>query len=114
MNKLFGISNCDTVRKAKKWLEANHVDFEYIDFRKNDFSEDHIQNWLQKVSFEDIVNQRSQAWKGLTDDQKRDLIAHKQIALLLETPTLIKRPVLHTSETLLFGFKEAQYQTQFA
>lgn len=113
MTKLFGISNCDTVRKAKKWLEANQVDFEYIDFRKNAFSKEHIQDWLKRAHFEDIVNQRSQAWKALTDEQKHDLIALKQIALLLETPTLIKRPVLQTSETLLFGFKEAQYQAQF-
>lgn len=114
MNKLFGISNCDTVRKAKKWLEANQIDFEYIDFRKNQFSKEHIEDWLKKVNFEDIVNQRSQAWKALTDAQKHDLIENKQLALLLETPTLIKRPVLQTSETVLFGFKEAQYQAQFA
>lgn len=114
MNKLFGISNCDTVRKAKKWLEANQINFEYIDFRKADFTKEHIQDWLKKVEFEDIVNHRSQAWKSLTDEQKHDLIANKQFSLLLETPTLIKRPVLHTSETILFGFKEAQYQTQFA
>lgn len=114
MNTLFGISNCDTVRKAKKWLEANQIDFNYIDFRKKDFSEKHIQEWLKTVDFDDIVNQRSQAWKALTDDQKHDLIELKQLALLLETPTLIKRPVLQTSETVLFGFKEPQYQEQFA
>lgn len=114
MNKLFGISNCDTVRKAKKWLETNQIDFEYIDFRKDQFSKEDIEAWLKKISFEDIVNQRSQAWKALTEEQKHDLIENKQFALLLDTPTLIKRPVLQTPEAILFGFKEAQYQEQFA
>ncbi len=110
MIKLFGITNCDTVRKARKWLDENHIEVEFINFRKPDFTSEHIQSWLKIASFEDIVNKRSQAWKALSTAQQIELIKTQNLESLIKTPTLIKRPLLQTSTNIIFGFKESDYQ----
>lgn len=107
---LYGIPNCDTVRKARKFLEAQQVDYQFHDFRKDGLTEDTLQNWLQQQPIDVIVNKRSTGWKQLTDEQKQQLMAGDNMLLLAEIPTLIKRPVLQTDTALLFGFKEPDYQ----
>ncbi len=110
MTTLYGINNCDTVRKAKKWLTDHQIDFTYVDFRKADFSEAHIQGWLTITSLTDIVNPRSQAWKKLSETEQQQLLEKADLALLVQTPTLIKRPVLQTKNKILFGFNETDYK----
>lgn len=107
---LYGIPNCDTVRKARKFLDAQQVDYQFYDFRKNSLTEDILQDWQQRQPMEVIVNKRSTGWKQLSDEQKQQLMAGDNLPLLAEIPTLIKRPVLQTDNALLFGFKEADYQ----
>jgi len=112
--KIYGISNCDTVRKARKFLENKQCDFEFIDFRKDGLSIETVQEWLKFADFSVVVNKRSTSWRGLDDSQKAllsfDTATDDALALLVEQPTLIKRPVLQTGDTVLFGFKEAEYQ----
>ncbi|MEA1988916.1 MAG: arsenate reductase [Pseudomonadota bacterium] len=108
--KMYGIPNCDTVRKARKFLEANGAEYEFHDFKKQGLSIETIQNWLSSQPIDVIVNKRSTSWKQLTDEQKQQLMDQTDLSPLTEMPTLIKRPVLETKSALLFGFKADDYQ----
>lgn len=112
--KVFGISNCDTVRKARKYLQAHDCGFEFIDFRKDGLNIVTVQEWLQYVDLSQIVNKRSTPWRGLDEQQKTLLTAESAsdaaMELLIAEPTLIKRPVLQTKDAVILGFKEAEYK----
>lgn len=106
---LYGISNCDTVRKARKFLENQQVDFLFHDFRKDGLDVATIQNWLKTIDFSELLNKRSTTWKNLSESD-RQAIENQDLTLLAQNPTLIKRPVLVTENTLLVGFNPERYQ----
>ena len=106
---LFGISNCDRVVKARKILEQSGVEFEYIDFRKGNFSINHVKEWLERVSIDDMISKRSKAWGKLTEQQQKSLLSDPDPQLLFENETLVKRPVLVTKNIIHFGFKQSIY-----
>ena len=106
MITLYGIANCDTVRKAKKWLETHNLAYQFHDFRKDGLDQKTIETWLQKVDLNTLVNKRSTTWKQLSDEEKTALMEQGQIEILLQHPTLIKRPVLVKDDQILVGFKE--------
>jgi arsenate reductase (glutaredoxin) len=108
--KLFGIKNCDTVKKALKHLEAHGHSVEFHDFRKDGLSKEQLTAWLDKISWQQLLNSRSTSYRQLSDEQKQDLDQTKALALMLENPTLIKRPVLEVDQQqLLVGFKPELY-----
>lgn len=107
---LYGISNCDTVRKARKFLEANQLEFKYHDFRKDGLDATIIQGWLQQITYQQLINKRSTTWKTLSDTQ-RQAVEQQDLTLLVENPTLIKRPVLVTADHIYLGFDLATYQS---
>lgn len=106
---LFGIPNCDSVKKARSFLQQAHIDYQFHDFRKDGLTEHIIQAWLLSVNFDDLINKRSTTWKQLTDTQ-RQAIMQQDITLLCQHPTLIKRPVLQTEQRILIGFKPQEYE----
>jgi len=108
--KMYGIPNCDTVRKARKFLDANQIDYEFHDYKKQGIETTTIEGWLKQQALSALVNKRSTSWRQLTDEQKEALTSGSDLTALTEMPTLIKRPVLETSDNLLVGFKEADYQ----
>ena len=110
MITLVGIKNCDSVKKAKKWLDANNIEYAYHDLRENGLDKTTLNTWIKELGWEVLLNKRSTTWKGLSDADKEDLDETKVTFLLLAYPTLIKRPVLITHSQLLVGFKEAEYQ----
>jgi arsenate reductase len=103
--KIYGIKNCDTVRKARKFLEAHNVDFEFIDFRDNPLNEATLQSFVDVIGWEKLINKRSIAYRNLTDLQKTNIT----LALTLKNPTLIKRPVLVAGNNIKVGFSEKSY-----
>ncbi|MDG6773009.1 ArsC family reductase [Thiomicrorhabdus sp. ZW0627] len=107
---LYGIPNCDTVRKARKFLEERQIDYRFHDFKKDGLTQETIQKWLQNLPIEILVNKRSTSWKQLTEQQKENLMNQSDLTVLTEMPTLIKRPVLETANVLLVGFKADEYQ----
>ncbi|MGB0894533.1 MAG: ArsC family reductase [Parashewanella sp.] len=111
---IYGIKNCDTVRKARKWLEANNIPFTFHDFRDDGVTQQHIENWLVHTDWQTLFNKRSTSFRALTDEQKNDIDQQKAIMLMLDHPTLIKRPVLVVNETVNIGFKPVQYQELFS
>lgn len=103
---VYGISNCDTVRKARRWLADRNVDFQFHDFRKDGLDKGTISQWCQTVDWQMLLNRRSTSWRKLDNDLKQDLDQAKCIELMLEHPTLIKRPVIVHDERVFVGFSK--------
>ncbi len=107
---VYGIPNCDTVKKARKWLEANALSYEFHDYKKKGIDKAKLTHWSKAVGWDTLVNRRGTTWRKLPDDDKTDLTQAKAIQLLMANTSMIKRPVIETGEQLLVGFDEAQYQ----
>ena len=114
MTTLFGISNCDTVKKAQKLLTEKNINFDFHDFRKDGIDAITVQSFIEQLGLDKVINKRSTTWKQLSDEQKSSLTAESAIALCLEQPTLIKRPVLIHNEQYHIGFKAEQYADIFS
>ena len=110
---LYGIKNCDTVKKAIKWLDARGVDYQFHDFRVDGLSEDDLQQWLDKLGWETLLNKRSTTWKQLDPAIRASMDASAAKAAIIKQPTLIKRPLLDTGHTLSTGFSEDKYEKIF-
>lgn len=110
MLKLYGIKNCDTVKKARRWLEAHGVDYQFHDFRQDGLDKKQLGEWVEKLGWEVVVNKRSTTWRALSEQEKEIKTSAQAIKLLLANPTLIKRPVTQNNKTLLIGFKEDEFK----
>lgn len=110
---IFGIPNCDTVKKARSWLNKHKVDYQFHDFRRDGLTEKQIKAWLGKVDLDVLLNKRSRTWRDLSDSDKSNVTAPKAIKLMLKQPSLIKRPVLVTGKDVTVGFDPKHYQTLF-
>jgi len=112
--KVYGITNCNTVKKALDWLKANHVAYEFHDFKKLGISADKLAEWSRKVGYEKLMNKQGLTWKQL-DPSVKDSITNQQAAfeLLQQKTSIIKRPVIEDGGFLFFGFDEAIYADHF-
>lgn len=109
MMVLYGIKTCDTCKKALTWLEQNGIEHRFHDFRLDGLSEAQLKGFVERLGWEKLLNKSSTSWRQLSPEQQTDLDEAKAIRLMLETPTLIKRPVLDTGKDLLLGFKPEIY-----
>ena len=112
--KLYGIPNCDTVKKARTWLTDNNITVDFHDFKKHGLSAELAQQWLKQSSWEQLINRKGTTWRSLTEAQKviTDNVAAQH--LMLEKTSVIKRPLLERDGKLLhIGFDEAAYQKIF-
>ncbi len=109
--KLYGIKNCDTVKKARKWLEQHGLPYDFHDYRSDGLDMDLLNLFEQQFGWEKMLNKRSTSWRQLSAAEKTGLDKNKALQLMLETPTLIKRPVLNSTGHWLIGFNEKDYQT---
>ncbi|MGI9203999.1 MAG: arsenate reductase [Woeseiaceae bacterium] len=110
MLTMYGIPNCDSCRKARKWLEASAVEYRFHDLRADGLTSADIERWLQFVPREKLLNSRSTTWRALPESERCELDVVKVRSLLLDHPTLIKRPVLENDEHVLVGFVPDQYK----
>ncbi|WBS01304.1 ArsC family reductase [Pseudoduganella sp. SL102] len=114
MITLYGIPNCDTVKKARVWLADQQQDFTFHDFKKQGLDAATVRHWLKHVDWEILVNRKGTTWRGLPDERKAAVLdAASATALMLENPSVIKRPVLQTATTCHVGFKPEQYAEIF-
>lgn len=111
---LYGIKNCDTVKKARRWCDDNGITYQFHDFRIDGLDETIVNDWLEHLSWEKLLNKRSTSWRQLDDSDKDNLNQSKAIKLILANPTLIKRPVLSDNTHYNVGFKEADYAAYFS
>jgi len=110
---LYGIKYCDTVKKARKWLEARGVDYQFHDFREDGLEEDQVRNWLHELGWEKLVNKRSTSWKALDRKLRDTMDEASALRAIMEQPTLIKRPLLDTGHERHCGFSATRYQSIF-
>jgi arsenate reductase len=114
MTKMYGIPNCDTIKKARKWLEANGVDYEFHDYKKAGAPEKELKQWLKKVGWETLLNRRGTTWRKLDDSIKDNIDEASAIKVMLKNPSSIKRPVLVSGKTVLVGFNDETYKKEFS
>ena len=112
MIKVFGIKNCDTMKKAFAWLEANSLDYEFIDYKKAGIAESHLPDWDKRAGWETLLNTRGLMWRKLTDEERSAVDRKKALNLMIQYPSLIKRPLLVTGSQLIVGFSPENYAEQ--
>ena len=111
MYKLYGIKNCDSVKKARQWLEQENINYQFHDFRLDGLDRELLVSFETALGWQALLNKRSTSWRQLDETQKIDLSSSKAIKLMLETPTLIKRPILVTNNQFFVGFTLENYQS---
>jgi len=104
MYTLYGIKNCDTVKKARKWLDENGVAYRFHDFRIDGLTSEQLEHFAAHVDWNKLLNRSSTSWRQLSAEQQAGLSRDKALQLMLEIPTLIKRPVLDTGSQIILGF----------
>jgi arsenate reductase len=109
MIKMYGIPNCDTIKKARKWLEANGVDYEFHDYKKQGVPEKNLRQWVKQAGWETLLNRRGTTWRKLPEDVRENIDEASAIEVMMDNPSAIKRPVLEADNVLLIGFKEDEY-----
>ena len=107
---IYGIKNCDTMKKARAWLDANGVAYAFHDYKAAGIERDRLETWAKDVGWETLLNHAGTTFRKLPDAAKEGLGEKKAIALMLEQPSMIKRPVLAVGGRLLVGFKQADYE----
>jgi arsenate reductase len=112
MTKLYGIKNCDTMKKAMNWLTDNGVAYEFIDYKKAGVAETNLPDWNARAGWEKLLNTRGLMWKKLSDEERAAVDEKKALKLMAQYPALIKRPVLDTGTRLLVGFTPETYTAE--
>jgi Spx/MgsR family transcriptional regulator len=110
---LYGISNCDTVRKARRWLDAHNVDYRFHDVRKDGLERKTLHGWVTELGWESLLNRRGTTWRSLPQAVRDDINAQTAEKIMLEYPASIKRPLLAHDDRLFLGFKETEYSALF-
>lgn len=111
---LYGIPNCDTVKKARSWLEQHGVAYTFHDFKKAGIDRDMVSAWLAHVAWDALVNRKGTTWRALSDERKAAIAdANSATELMLESPSVIKRPVLAYNNSTHVGFSDETYQRIF-
>lgn len=114
---LFGIPNCDTVKKARTWLDQHSISFVFHNFKKDGLKQEQVEGWLRNIELNLLINRKGTSWRALNDQQKQQADNQEgAIALVLENPSLIKRPVLQidgSDSQISLGFSESQYENIF-
>lgn len=111
MTTLYGIKNCDTMKKARTWLDQHGVQYEFHDYKASGIERDKLEAWCKKVGWEVLLNRAGATFRKLPESDRADLNERKAVALMLAQPSMIKRPVLERGGKLLVGFQPAEYQT---
>ena len=109
---LYGIKNCDTMKKARTWLDSHGVQYEFHDYKAAGIESDVLQRWVAEVGWEVLLNRAGTTFRKLPDAQKTGLNERKAISLMVAQPSMIKRPVLENGKRLLVGFDPAVYKKE--
>lgn len=111
--RVYGIPNCDTIKKARRWLADNDVEYEFHDYKKLGIDAKLLESWCKDHGHEALINKRGTTWRKLDDSDKDNLTQKKAIALMQSNTSLIKRPVTEFGSKRIIGFDEAQYADIF-
>jgi arsenate reductase len=114
MATMYGIKNCDTMKKARTWLDSHKVAYGFYDYKASGIDKPTLEGWVKKVGWEVLLNRAGTTFKKLPDADKEGITEKKAIALMLAQPSMIKRPVLEAKDKLTVGFKPEEYKKLFA
>ena len=106
---IYGIKNCDTMKKARAWLDAHGVAHQFHDYKESGIERAKLESWLKAVSWEVLLNRAGTTFRKLPEAAKSNLTEARAVKLMLEQPSMIKRPVLEHGKTLLVGFSPEKY-----
>ncbi len=106
---LYGIPNCDTVKKARRWLDEAGIDYEFHDYKKSGVDKTKLSTWIKSHGIDVIVNKRGTTWRKLDESVRENLTAAKAVKLLEENTSMIKRPIIEQGKLTLVGFDQSQY-----
>lgn len=107
---MYGIKNCDTVKKARAWLDGRKIEYAFHDYKTAGITAERLQGWCKELGWETLLNRAGTTFRKLPDADKQDLTERKAIALMLAQPSMIKRPVLDLGKQRLVGFKPELYE----
>ena len=110
---IYGIPNCDTMKKARTWLDSHGVAYRFHDYRTEGVDRAQVEAWVEALGWERVLNKASTTFKELPDAKKNRLDAKRAVALMLANPTMIKRPMLESGGRLIAGFKTDLYAETF-
>jgi Spx/MgsR family transcriptional regulator len=113
ITKIYGIKNCDTMQKAFAWLDQHGVGYEFHDYKKAGVTKAQLAKWCQAAGWETVLNRAGTTFRKLPEAARQNLTQDKAIALMVENPSMIKRPVLETGGTIEIGFKPDRYAATF-
>jgi arsenate reductase len=113
MNKIviYGIPNCDTIKKARHFLDTNHIEYSFHDYKKLGVSQELLQAWGKVLGYEKLINRRSTTWRKLSEELKHSLDEKAALELMQSQPSIIKRPILDAGDRILCGFNQSEYET---
>ena len=109
----YGIPNCDTVKKARKWLDAKGIDYAFHDYKKEGADPAKLAKWIEAKGVDVVLNRRGTTFRKLSEEEKADIDAAKAVTLLAQYPGMIKRPVVEHADGILVGFKESEWNAAF-
>ena len=110
---LYGIPNCDTIKKARGWLREHDIDFAFYDYRKQGVNPQQLQSMATELGWEVMLNRRGSTWRTLPDEVKASIDQASALGLMQDNPAIIKRPILDVKGRLHIGFSSQQYQEIF-
>ncbi|MFC4260564.1 ArsC family reductase [Marinobacter lacisalsi] len=111
--KLYGIKNCDTVKKARKWLDENGIAYEFHDFKKDGLDETLLSRWEQAIGWEALINKRGTTWRKLPKELRDTIAAQTAHEIMLDNPSIIKRPVVESGERVTVGFNADEWAEKY-
>ena len=106
---IYGIKNCDTIKKARAWLDGRGVVYAFHDYRADGVPRERLERWCKEVGWDALLNRAGTTFRALPEKEKQNIDAKKAVALMMEQPAMIKRPVLDLGRKRLVGFKPDQY-----
>ncbi|MDH5692103.1 MAG: ArsC family reductase [Gammaproteobacteria bacterium] len=113
MTDVYGIKNCGTVKKALNWLDENGIEYTFHDYKKEGVDETKLKSWVKELGWESLLNRRGLTWRKLSDEEKSGINQGNAIKIMLEKPSIIKRPLIIANREKLLGFDEDEYQKFF-
>jgi arsenate reductase len=110
MITLYGIPNCDTIKKARKWLQAHDVEYQFHNYKADGVPGKKLESWVKQVGWEMLLNRRGTTWRKLDDAAKENVTEKSAIQLMLDNPSIIKRPILEIDNKITVGFSDSDYK----
>jgi len=109
---MYGIPNCDTMKKARNWLKLHNIEYQFHDYKKNGTDENQLKDWVQELGWEKLINKRGTSWRKLNDETKASMDDQAAIKVMQDNPSIIKRPLLIITDQKILGFNETTYEQE--